>query len=148
VSVTDAKGRRVTTGPAAGLGAWLRKAAPARANGLVAIAIVPDATIRRLNRDHRKVDHATDVLSFPGTISLGDIAIARGVAAGQAKAAGHSMRTELRVLALHGLLHLLGYDHEADTGEMRRVEDRLRRRAGLPAGLIGRTVRSPRPKHR
>ena len=148
VSVTDANGRRVATGPAAGLGAWLRRAAPARAKGLVAIAIVPDATIRRLNRVHRKVDHATDVLSFPGTISLGDIAIARGVAAAQAKAAGHSMRTELRVLALHGLLHLLGYDHEADTGEMRRVEDRLRRRAGLPAGLIGRTVRPPRPTHR
>jgi probable rRNA maturation factor len=148
VSVTDANGRHVAGGPAAGLGAWLSKAAPARARGLVSIAIVPDATMRRLNRVHRRVDHATDVLSFPGTISLGDIAIARGVASGQAKAAGHSLRTELRVLAIHGLLHLLGYDHEADTGEMRRVEDRLRRRAGLPAGLIGRTVRSPKPTHR
>jgi probable rRNA maturation factor len=55
---------------------------------------------------------------------------------------GHSLEVELQILALHGLLHLLGYDHEADRGEMARVEDRLRRRAGLPSGLI--TRRAPR----
>jgi probable rRNA maturation factor len=64
------------------------------------------------------------------------------VAARQAKAQGHSESTEVRTLALHGLLHLLGYDHERDRGEMRRVEDRLRRRAGLPVGLIRRQTRS------
>ena len=85
------------------------------------------------------MDRATDVLSFPGDGgSLGDIAIAAGVASRQARAARHPLATELRVLALHGLLHLLGYDHETDQGEMARVEERLRRRAGLPAGLIGR----------
>jgi len=69
---------------------------------------------------------------------LGEIVIARGVARRQAREAGHSELTELRVLALHGLLHLLGYDHERDTGQMSRVEERLRRKGGLRAGLIER----------
>ena len=71
---------------------------------------------------------------------LGDIVIARGVAARQAREAGHALATELRILALHGLLHLLGYDHEDDAGEMARVEKRLRRRGGLREGLIERAV--------
>jgi probable rRNA maturation factor len=69
---------------------------------------------------------------------LGDIVIARGVAARQAREAGHPERVEWRVLALHGLLHLLGYDHEQDAGEMRRLEQRLRRKGGLDSGLIER----------
>jgi probable rRNA maturation factor len=69
---------------------------------------------------------------------LGDIVIARGVAKRQARDAGHSELTELKVLALHGLLHLLGYDHERDDGQMERVERRLRRKAGLREGLIER----------
>jgi probable rRNA maturation factor len=69
---------------------------------------------------------------------LGDIVIARGVARRQARAAGHSERTELRVLALHGLLHLLGYDHEGDGGRMRRIERRWRRKGRLQEGLIER----------
>jgi len=72
------------------------------------------------------------------TQHLGDIVIARGVARRQARAAGHTETTELRVLALHGLLHLLGYDHEADQGEMARLEKRLRRKGGLREGLIER----------
>jgi rRNA maturation RNase YbeY len=71
---------------------------------------------------------------------LGDIVIATGVAARQARRAGHSVGTELRVLALHGLLHLLGYDHEHDQGAMARIERRLRRRGGLREGLIERAV--------
>jgi probable rRNA maturation factor len=71
---------------------------------------------------------------------LGDIVIARGVATRQAREAGHALATELRILALHGLLHLLGYDHEQDAGEMARVEKRLRRRGGLREGLIERAV--------
>jgi probable rRNA maturation factor len=71
---------------------------------------------------------------------LGEIVIARGVARRQARAAGHSESMELRVLALHGLLHLLGYDHEADDGRMRRVERRLRRKGGLREGLIERSL--------
>ena len=74
---------------------------------------------------------------------LGDIVIARGVARRQARALAHAESTEWRVLALHGLLHLLGYDHEADTGAMRRLEQRLRRRGGLDGGLI---ERQPRPR--
>jgi probable rRNA maturation factor len=70
---------------------------------------------------------------------LGDIVIASGQAARQARAERHPLQTELRILALHGLLHLLGYDHERDQGQMRRLEARLRRRGGLNAGLIERT---------
>ena len=69
---------------------------------------------------------------------LGDVVIARGVARRQAREARHSELTELRVLALHGLLHLLGYDHEHDDGRMRRAEQRLRRKGGLGASLIER----------
>jgi probable rRNA maturation factor len=69
---------------------------------------------------------------------LGDIVIGLGVARRQARAAGHTELDELKVLALHGLLHLLGYDHERDNGRMRRVEGRLRRKGGLREGLIAR----------
>ena len=72
--------------------------------------------------------------------SLGEIVIGLGVARRQARAARHSEQTELRVLALHGLLHLLGYDHERDNGRMRRVEGRLRRKGGLREGLIARAA--------
>jgi probable rRNA maturation factor len=72
---------------------------------------------------------------------LGDIVIARGIAGRQAREAGHSEPTEWRVLALHGLLHLMGYDHERDAGRMRRVERRLRRKGGLREGLIDRAGR-------
>ena len=128
---------------AKGLGPWLARLAPRAARGSVAIAILPDARVKSLNRKYRGKNYATDVLSFPEKRSgpapfLGDIAISRGIAQKQAKLLGHSLRTELRVLALHGLLHLLGYDHESDKGRMARVEARLRRRAGLPLGLIAR----------
>ena len=138
----DARGRRVA---AAGLTGWLKRVAPARAKGLVSIALVSDAEIQRLNRTFRRVNHATDVLSFPAsdhrspaTGHLGDIVIARGVARRQAREAGHSELIEWRVLALHGLLHLLGYDHESDNGQMQRVERKLRRKGGLRDGLIDR----------
>ena len=83
---------------------------------------------------------STVVESLPEQVEsfLGDIVIARGVARRQAREARHSEHTELRVLALHGLLHLLGYDHERDNGRMRRVERRLRRKGGLDEGLIER----------
>ena len=71
-------------------------------------------------------------------VFLGDIVIARGVARRQARDAGHPESTEWRVLALHGLLHLLGYDHETDNGRMARVEARLRRAGGLSNGLLER----------
>jgi probable rRNA maturation factor len=124
----------------AGLARWLQSIAPARARGQLTIAIVSDARVRSLNRRYRRKNEATDVLSFPAEEprQLGDVVIATGVARRQAKAAGHSLQTELRVLALHGLLHLLGYDHECDEGRMARVERRLRARGGLREGLIER----------
>jgi probable rRNA maturation factor len=125
---------------APGLAQWLLSVAPARARGAVTIAIVPDNRVRLLNRQYRHKDKPTDVLSFSSDERgyLGDIVIASGVARRQADAAGHSLQTELRVLALHGLLHLLGYDHERDDGRMARVERRLRRKGGLREGLIER----------
>jgi len=150
VSVGDERGRPIAM---KGLAVWLARIAPRRARGMVSIALVSDRRARVLNRKYRRRDYATDVLSFPASAGgaspdvlagerfLGDIVIARGVAARQGRAAGHSERTELRILALHGLLHLRGYDHERDNGTMRRVEQRLRRRGGLRDGLIERTRR-------
>ncbi|MDQ3070711.1 MAG: rRNA maturation RNase YbeY [Acidobacteriota bacterium] len=139
VTVTDGHGRSVADG---GLARWLRGIAPASATGAVGIALVTDARMRILNRSYRSKDEATDVLSFPVDArgELGDIVIARGVAARQAREHGHALDVELRVLALHGLLHLIGYDHDdaEDAGRMRRTEERLRRKGGLPTGLIGR----------
>ena len=125
---------------APGLGRWLQSIAPARATGTLTIALVSDARIRALNRRFRGKDRATDVLSFPAEEAgvLGDVVIAAGVAARQAVEAGHSLQAEFRVLALHGLLHLLGYDHEHDDGRMARLERRLRVKGGLRTGLIER----------
>jgi probable rRNA maturation factor len=140
VEVVASSGLRTT-----GLGRWLQHVAPGRARGAVTVAIVPDRRVRALNRDYRGKDAATDVLSFPAEERgvLGDIVIAGGVARRQAGAAGHSLATELRVLALHGLLHLMGYDHERDGGRMARLERRLRRKGGLREGLIERSHPTP-----
>ena len=140
VSVSDGRGRPV---PSGGLDRWLASVAPARARGEVAIALVTDARSQALNRRYRRKNHPTDVLSFPAPDEpglLGDLVIAKGVARRQAREAGHSYETELRVLALHGLLHLLGYDHDdpVDAGRMARAEARLRRKGGLQLGLIER----------
>ncbi len=125
---------------APGLARWLQSIAPPRAQGAMTVAVVPDSRVRTLNRRYRRRDAPTDVLSFPADEPghLGDVVIAAGVARLQAAAAGHAVGTELRVLALHGLLHLLGYDHEHDDGQMARVERRLRRAGGLREGLIER----------
>lgn len=130
-----------------GLAAWLARTAPASARGEVTVAVVSDRRMRSLNRMFRGKDAVTDVLSFPladddlSPGALGDIVIAAGVARRQALEQGHAVSTELRVLALHGLLHLLGYDHEVDAGRMARVEARLRRKGGLRVGLIARSTR-------
>ena len=125
---------------APGLARWLQAIAPRRARGAVVVALVSNARVRQLNAKYRAKNAATDVLSFaaeePGF--LGEIVIASGVARRQARQAGHPVQVELRVLALHGLLHLLGYDHERDDGRMARVERRLRRKGGLREGLIER----------
>ena len=138
-------------GPARGLSRWLAAAAPARAAGAVSVAIVSDARCAR-STGAIAVRTASPTCSpfVAGPLTpdpwsptaesrpLGDIVIAAGRARRQAAEAGHSLATELRVLALHGLLHLLGYDHERDGGRMARVERALRRRSGLREGLIER----------
>jgi len=143
VTVTDDRGRVVR---APGLAAWVARVAPARARGDLAIAIVSDARITTLNKQFRRTNEPTDVLSFPSDDApqLGDVVIAAGIARRQALEAGHSYATELKVLALHGLLHLLGYDHHdpADGGRMARMERRLRARGRLRAGLIERATPS------
>ena len=94
------------------------------------IAFVSDKTIRQLNRQFRGIDKATDVLSFPADdeTNLGDVAISVDTAAAQAKENGLTFEEEVAQLILHGLLHLSGYDHETDNGEMNRLELRLRRK--------------------
>jgi probable rRNA maturation factor len=97
------------------------------------IAFVSDKSIRKLNQQFRNLDKATDVLSFPADedANLGDIAISVDTAAAQAKENGLTFEDEIAQLILHGLLHLSGYDHETDNGEMNRLELRLRRKLGL-----------------
>jgi probable rRNA maturation factor len=99
------------------------------------IAFVSDKAIRELNRQFRGVDKATDVLSFPAgeteELNLGDIAISVDTAARQAKENGFTFDEEVAQLILHGLLHLSGYDHETDNGEMNRLELKIRRRLGI-----------------
>jgi probable rRNA maturation factor len=113
-----------------------------------------DARLRRLNRDFLGNDYPTDVLSFPEeggsespesgdcasvVPSLGEIAISADRAREQAAEFGHSVEEEIGILMLHGLLHLLGLDHETDRGKMARVERKWRERLALPGGLIERT---------
>jgi probable rRNA maturation factor len=117
--------------------------------GEVNVLVAPSAELRRLNRQFRKQDKPTDVLSFPPPARgmAGDIAISADIARASARRLGHPFAAELKVLVLHGLLHLAGYDHERDTGEMRRKEERLRAALGLPAALIARAERpAARPR--
>ena len=106
--------------------------------------ITGDADLRRLNREFRGLDYATDVLSFPSAAPaphLGDLAISLGRARAQAREFGHGIEQEVEILMLHGLLHLLGHDHETDSGQMARAEKRWRARLGLANGLIERVRR-------
>ena len=138
VVVTDGRGR---ARPADGLPAWLARVAPRAARGDMALALVGDTKMRALNRRFRGVDRPTDVLSFPAEAAnghaeagrrwLGDVVIATGVARRQARARGCAVDVEYRRLALHGLLHLLGYDHTCDDGRMERLERRLWRKGGM-----------------
>ena len=129
------------------LAAFLKQASEAAGlAGQVSVLLSGDARLRRLNREFRRKDHPTDVLSFPAAAPVnghaaiaGDLAISVETAARQAAEYGHPLATELQILVLHGLLHLGGYDHEADRGQMARKEAALRRRFGLTAGLIERS---------
>ncbi|MDP9038040.1 MAG: rRNA maturation RNase YbeY, partial [Acidobacteriota bacterium] len=114
-------------------------------HGDVSVLLTTDAALRRLNRTYRGKNAPTDVLSFPAAAPpgshrpnpiAGDLAISLQTAARQAARHGHSLRDELRILILHGALHLAGYDHEIDSGEMAAREAELRCELRLPHGLI------------
>jgi probable rRNA maturation factor len=124
-----------------------------RLKGEVTVLLTTDAAIRKLNRQFRGKDKATDVLSFPaegiGAEEIaGDLAISVPTACRQAIEQDHPLSTEIKVLILHGLLHLAGFDHEADEGKMARREGRLRARLGLPQGLIERAKTGVQPPRR
>ena len=113
-------------------------------SGEVTVLLTDDAGIRRLNRRFRRKNKATDVLSFPAAEPefgvAGDLAISVETAARQAAAEGHRLGIELRVLMLHGMLHLAGMDHETDSGQMAAREAELRQQLRLPLGLIERVT--------
>ena len=126
------------------LSLFLREAqAAVKLRGQVTVLLTTDVGIRRLNRQFRGKNKATDVLSFPaaamGPLQVaGDLAISIPMARRQAVERGHSLAVEIKVLILHGLLHLAGYDHETDEGQMARREQKLRAALRLPHGLIER----------
>ena len=141
--------------PKAALSRFLTRAQKAVGlEGEVTVLLADDARLKELNRGFRGKNKATDVLSFPAFENAdgiaGDLAISVETAQRQAAEHGHALDAELRILMLHGILHLAGHDHEADKGEMRALEAELQTKLKLPSGLIERTLapaknRVPRP---
>jgi probable rRNA maturation factor len=126
------------------LRAFLREAASAIApRRSLTCLITTDAELTRLNREFRRKDYPADVLSFPSPDGqeLGEIAISLDRALEQAARMGHGVEAELRILMLHGILHLNGMDHETDSGEMARAERAWRKKFSLPLGLIERSTK-------
>ena len=115
------------------------------------VLLADDAMLKRLNRQYRRKNKPTDVLSFPAARNeyagsdqtAGDLAISIEMASRQAEVYGHSLRDEVRILLLHGLLHLHGLDHEVDQGEMAAREAELRTMLRLPNNLISRVTAAP-----
>ncbi len=120
-----------------------KKAAGLR--GEVAVLVTGNREIKKLNNEFRRKDKPTDVISFPSDTEdlAGDIAISADIAQQNAQLLGHEVAAELKVLILHGMLHLAGFDHELDDGQMARKEARLRKQLGLPVGLIERANGKP-----
>lgn len=120
----------------------------------VDVLVTSSAELRSLNQRFRSKDRATDVLSFPappGAIpqarrSAGEVAISADIARENAMRMGHSVAEEIKILTLHGILHLAGFDHERDNGEMARKEKRLRQQLKLGIGLMERTQLPHGPK--
>lgn len=134
----------------------LRARRAAGLHGIANILVTSSAAVKSLNLRFRGKEKATDVLSFPSALPLypagrkarflaGDIAISADIAAQNAARLGHSVAEEVKILTLHGILHLAGLDHERDNGDMARKEMKLRRALGLPAGLIERAQPTARP---
>jgi len=112
--------------------------------GSVNVMVTSSQEMRSLNRRFRGKDRATDVLSFPPIAGFanglaGDLAISAEIAGKNARALRHAPSDEVKILVLHGVLHLAGYDHETDNGQMARKEQLLRRRFGLAESLIARS---------
>lgn len=136
----------------------LRARRALRLRGAVNVLVTSSAELRLLNRQFLGKDKATDVLSFPSLpaagrqskLSAGEIAISAEIARENARRFDHSLTDEIKILALHGILHLAGFDHDRDQGEMARKESRLRRQMKLEGGVIERAERDPhnRPKRR
>jgi probable rRNA maturation factor len=130
----------------------LRAKKAARLRGTVNVLLTSSAAVRALNRQFRGQNKATDVLSFPSVLPqspkaaqlVGEIAISADMAVQSAARLGHSAAEEVKILALHGILHLAGFDHERDNGEMALKESKLRQALGLPTGLIERAGPSAR----
>ena len=118
--------------------------------GSVTVLITSSREMRSLNGRFRGKNKATDVLSFPPQFHsprfAGDIAISGEIASENARRLGHSPAEEVKILALHGVLHLAGFDHESDNGKMAKLEERVRAKLGLPPALIKRTVASGNSK--
>jgi probable rRNA maturation factor len=115
--------------------------------GTVNVLVTSSTAIRSLNRQFRNQNKATDVLSFPSDIGsqsgrnpklVGDVAISADIALQNSTRFGHPVAQEIKILTLHGILHLAGFDHERDNGQMARKEATLRRALKLPAALIER----------
>jgi len=131
----------------------LRARRAAGLRGTLNVLITSSAALRALNREFRGKNSATDVLSFPSASSgkkevfAGEIAVSADIAAQNAARLGHSPAAEVKILALHGILHLAGFDHERDNGQMARKEIALRRLLKLPVALIERTQPTSARKH-
>ena len=150
-NATDNPGMVILNQPVAGatessLARFLSRAKRAVGlRGAVTVLITTSRELRALNRNFRHEDAATDVLSFPSDMIAprhfaGDIAISADIAERNARRLGHPLADEVKILALHGLLHLAGYDHDSDHGEMARWEALLRKKLGLPVALIERNT--------
>jgi probable rRNA maturation factor len=139
ISIENRSSARLPRGPLTIFANKVRSAV--RLNGEVAILITSNTELQRLNREFRGKNKPTDVLSFPSDIRgyAGDIAISADIARNNARERGLTLTEEAKVLILHGMLHLAGYDHETDNGRMARKEQLLRRRFGLAESLIART---------
>jgi probable rRNA maturation factor len=144
--VSDEEAWRAVGLSRAGLGRFLRVAQTAVGlRGEVSVLLADDRMLRKLNREWRGKDKATDVLSFPAMKEMaemyaGDLAVSLETAKRQAKEQKHELRDEVRVLLLHGLLHLSGMDHEVDGGEMAALEAELRAKLRMKSGLIARNT--------
>ena len=131
------------------LAAFVAKAGRAAGlHGAATVLVGSNRRMRDLNARFRGKNYATDVLSFPPASFVegfaGDVAVSLDIAARNARSLGHSVADEVKILVLHGLLHLAGYDHETDSGDMAAKEVILRRKLGLPAALIERAPASAR----